>query len=128
MAKNVVLLVMARGDLPTDPETGRPNRWGQVVGQFSVDHIFGRFEQPSIGKFVHVRINDVDDDADFTELYDTGENTLGQPHPETGVPTVIPVRAKRWYVPAEIIDEIRAANGARRIITVEELEDRKPAD
>jgi hypothetical protein len=128
MAKNVVLLVMARGDLPTDPETGRPNRWGQVVGQFPVDHDFGRCEQPSAGRFVHVRINDVDDEADFTELYDTGQSTLGQPDPETGVPVVVPVRAKRWCVPAEIIDEIKAANGVRRVMTVEEIEDRKPAE
>jgi hypothetical protein len=128
MAKNVVLLVMARGDLPTDAETGRPNRWGQVVGQFPVNHNFGRCEQPSAGRFVHVRLDGVDDNADFTELYDTGEKKLGPPDPETGVPTVIPVRAKRWYVPPTIIDEIRAANGARRTLNVVELEDRKPAE
>jgi len=128
MAKNVVLLVMAREDLPANPETGRPNRWGEVVGQFPVDHNFGRFEQPSAGKFVHVRVDDLDDDADLMELYDTGEQTLGQPDPETGIPTVIKVYAKRWFVPAEIIDEIRAANGARRTLTLEEFEDREPAE
>ena len=128
MAKNVVLLVLSRSDVPTDPETGRPNRWGEVIVQFPVDHNFGRLEQPSAGKFVHVRIDDVNESVDFTEHYETGEKTLGEPDPETGVPTIIKHTAKRWHVPAGIVDEVIADNGLRRTVRIEDLEDRKPAE
>jgi len=76
MAKDVKLLVLAReGD-----------RRGEVIDQRPVSHNWGRRERPPT--FVPVRLNDIADDLDLREMYESGQH-LGEPDPETGVPTVV---------------------------------------
>lgn len=98
------LLVLARdgsagrGDIISVGPSG--NKWGS--------------DELDTDKFVIAEIDD--DKTDFVVPYETGKQSLGEPDPETGVPTVIKEIANKYGFMGAKVDEMLAAGGRKTII------------
>lgn len=89
------------------------NRRGEIISIGDAGKQWGA-EELNTDKFVIAEIDD--DETDFLVTYETGEQELGEPDPETGVPTVIKLTAKKYSCPDAKVDEILAADGRKSIV------------
>ena len=104
------LLVLAR------PDTGRR---GEIISIGPAGKEWGK-EELNTDKFVIIEIDD--NETDFLKYYETGENTLGEPDPKTGVPIIIKGTAKKYSFTDAQVDEVLAADG-KKSIAVKNIKD-----
>jgi len=95
------------------------NRRGEIISVGPSGKQWGT-EELNTEKFVIIEVDD--DKTDFLARYETGEQSLGEPDPATGVPTVMKETAKKYSFTNAQVDDILAAGG-KKAIAVKDITD-----